>query len=301
MRSLAIHALFFLSGISGLVYQVVWVRQFGNLFGNSVHSAAAVSGVFLCGLGLGSWLGGRWIDRRWRSDAGCALRAYGKFELGIAALGLGIAARYVGLLLPRVARSWVPLAFTVGIIMSFRVVLGFGGSGFGFSVTELVILAAAISVAALLREQRAIAWIVVLAITVHIPIAEGGGGLDDWGGLQLSLLLAVAGIVLAFPIGILLALGRRSSLAGLRTVSIGFIEFIRGVPLITLLLSANFFLGFFLPVGSETPSLVGRAIVVITLFSGAYIAEIISVRHRWVHAAANRSVCPTTQLVMNPP
>jgi general L-amino acid transport system permease protein len=100
-------------------------------------------------------------------------------------------------------------------------------------------------------------------------------GLDDWGGLQLSLLLAASGIILAFPLGILLALGRRSSLAGVRTVSIGFIEFVRGVPLITLLLSANFFLGFFLPVGSDTPSLVGRAIVVITLFSGAYIAEII--------------------------
>jgi spermidine synthase len=91
LRALVVHALFFLSGISGLVYQVVWVRQFGNLFGNSVHSAAAVSGVFLCGLGLGSWWAGRWVDRRWRADSRSALRAYGGFELAIAALGLGIA------------------------------------------------------------------------------------------------------------------------------------------------------------------------------------------------------------------
>jgi general L-amino acid transport system permease protein len=198
---------------------------------------------------------------------------WGPTLLTIGALAAGILARYVGLMLPRAARSWVPLAFTVGIILSFRVVISSGGSG--FSLTEVVIVGAAIGLAAFRREWRAIVWIVVLVATMHVPIAEGGVGLDDWGGLQLSLLLAATGIILAFPIGILLALGRRSSLAGVRTVSIGFIEFIRGVPLITLLLAASFFLGFFLPVGSETPSLVGRSIVVITLFSGAYIAEII--------------------------
>ena len=88
MRALAVHLLFFLSGISGLVYQVVWVRLFGNVFGNSVHSAATVSGVFLFGLGLGGYAVGRWIDRR---GARAALHTYGIFELLIAALGLGIA------------------------------------------------------------------------------------------------------------------------------------------------------------------------------------------------------------------
>ncbi len=91
MRTLVIHALFFVSGISGLIYQVVWVRQFGNLFGNSVYSAAAVSGVFLCGLGVGGCWAGRWVDRGWRVGAARPLRAYGAFELGIAGLGLGIA------------------------------------------------------------------------------------------------------------------------------------------------------------------------------------------------------------------
>jgi len=87
----AIYALFFLSGISGLVYQVVWVRLFGNLFGNTLHSAATVSGVFLCGLGVGSYLVGRWIDRRYAGDPRAPLRSYARFELGIAALGLAVA------------------------------------------------------------------------------------------------------------------------------------------------------------------------------------------------------------------
>jgi len=91
VRERLVHTLFFLSGVSGLVYQVVWVRLFGNLFGNTVHSAATVSGVFLCGLGLGGWLTGRWIDRRWRGDPRRPLRTYAGFELGIAAMGLGLA------------------------------------------------------------------------------------------------------------------------------------------------------------------------------------------------------------------
>ena len=87
----AVLALYLLSGVSGLVYQVVWVRQFGNVFGNSVYSASAVSGVFLCGLGLGSLWFGRFVDRRARRGEARPLRTYGFLELGIAALGLAIA------------------------------------------------------------------------------------------------------------------------------------------------------------------------------------------------------------------
>jgi spermidine synthase len=97
VTTLAVYALFFLSGISGLIYQVVWVRQFGNIFGNTVYSAATVSAVFLCGLGVGSYCVGRWIDTRYRMDRRAPLRAYGGFELGIAALGLLIALTLPGL------------------------------------------------------------------------------------------------------------------------------------------------------------------------------------------------------------
>jgi spermidine synthase len=82
---------FFASGASGLIYEVVWVRQFGNLFGSTVYSAALVTGIFVCGLGLGSYLAGRWADRRLEADPAGPLRAYAGFELAIAALAACIA------------------------------------------------------------------------------------------------------------------------------------------------------------------------------------------------------------------
>jgi len=86
-----VYLLFFLSGISGLVYQVVWVREFGSVFGNTVYSASAVTAVFMCGLGVGSFVVGRLSDRRHALDRAGPLRTYGYFELGIAALGLLVA------------------------------------------------------------------------------------------------------------------------------------------------------------------------------------------------------------------
>lgn len=104
MPRAGIYLLFFLSGIAGLVYQVVWVRQFGNLFGNTIYSASLVTAVFMFGLGLGGYLSGLWGDRKYRVDPSWLLRAYGYFEVGIAVLGLVIA-----ILLPRVE----PLSATI--------------------------------------------------------------------------------------------------------------------------------------------------------------------------------------------
>ena len=73
------------------MYQVVWVREFGNLFGNNVYSAAIVTAVFMGGLGVGGAVVGRWSDRIYRGDARRPLRAYGLFELGIAVIGLSLA------------------------------------------------------------------------------------------------------------------------------------------------------------------------------------------------------------------
>ena len=87
-----IYLLFFLSGISGLIYQVIWVRMFGNVFGNTIYSASIVVAVFMLGLGAGSYLVGAWADRRYRSRPDSLLRAYGYVELVIAAIGLAIAA-----------------------------------------------------------------------------------------------------------------------------------------------------------------------------------------------------------------
>lgn len=91
MRLALVHLLFFLSGVAGLIYQVVWVRQFGNLFGNTVYSASTVSAVFLLGLGIGSYWAGRWADRSFALDPGRPLRAYGAAEIGIGLWALGLA------------------------------------------------------------------------------------------------------------------------------------------------------------------------------------------------------------------
>ena len=93
-----------------------------------------------------------------------------------------------------------------------------------------------------------------------------------WGGLMLNLMLAIAGIGFSFPIGIALALGRRSRLQGARLLSIGFIEIFRGVPLITLLFMSQVLVPLAFPEDFPQNSLL-RAGIVITLFSAAYMAE----------------------------
>jgi general L-amino acid transport system permease protein len=93
-----------------------------------------------------------------------------------------------------------------------------------------------------------------------------------WGGLLVTLLLAVGGIVLSFPIGVLLALGRRSSLPVVKLFSILFIEVVRGVPLVTILFMFSIILALFLPAESRIDRLL-RALVAMVVFSAAYTAE----------------------------
>jgi general L-amino acid transport system permease protein len=95
-----------------------------------------------------------------------------------------------------------------------------------------------------------------------------------WGGLPLTLILAVVGIVVAFPLSILLALGRRSRMPIVRAFSVAYIELIRGVPLISLLFMASFMLPLFLPSGMKINALL-RAQVAIIMFTAAYLAEVV--------------------------
>jgi general L-amino acid transport system permease protein len=115
----------------------------------------------------------------------------------------------------------------------------------------------------------------VVVYLVQLVIPLDGFGWEDWGGLHITLFTTVVGITLGLPFGILLALGRRSDLTVLKTASVIFIEFVRGVPLITLLLASGLLLPLFLPVDFDRPADLTLAIVVITAFSSAYIAEIV--------------------------
>ena len=105
---------------------------------------------------------------------------------------------------------------------------------------------------------------------------HGFGGLatvftSNWGGLLLTLILAAVGIVVSFPLGVLLALGRRSSLPAIKWVSTAYIETVRGVPLVTILFMAQIMVPIFLPDFRIDKIL--RAMIGITLFSAAYMAE----------------------------
>ena len=156
------------------------------------------------------------------------------------------------------------------------------------------------------------AW-VVLAVAGGIVLAFAaimafdGVGFERWGGLMLTVFLAVAGIAISFPIGVLLALGRRSSLPGVRIVCVAYIELFRGVPLITVLFMGAFTLGFFLPPGTPTPSLETRALVALVIFTSAYVAEIVrgglqSVPLGQIEAAhaLGLSTLKTTRLIVLP-
>lgn len=96
----------------------------------------------------------------------------------------------------------------------------------------------------------------------------------EFGGFMLSVVIGVTGIALSLPMGILLALGRKSDLFLIRTVCIGFIEFIRGVPLITLLFTASTLLNYFLPPNTNF-DITLRVIIMVTIFAAAYMAEVI--------------------------
>jgi general L-amino acid transport system permease protein len=118
-----------------------------------------------------------------------------------------------------------------------------------------------------------IAWLLVFPLLV-VLLAVGSVQVDQWGGLLLNVMVAAIVIPLSFPVGILLALGRRSSLPVISWFCVGVIEVIRGVPLLTLLIFGRFVLILLLPPQLSLDQLV-RASLMFTLFSSAYVAEIV--------------------------
>jgi general L-amino acid transport system permease protein len=114
---------------------------------------------------------------------------------------------------------------------------------------------------------------------IAIWLLLGGFGLKPvstraFGGMMLNTVVGVTGITVSLPLGVLLALGRRSHLPIVRAASVAFIEFIRGVPLITLLFVASTMLNYFLPPGTNF-DLILRVLIMVVLFASAYIAEVV--------------------------
>jgi general L-amino acid transport system permease protein len=149
---------------------------------------------------------------------------------------------------------------------------------------DLALMAIVVSalIYAFARSPRALAISVLTFAAIAAVIAVLGlqrGGLPivstrEWGGMLVTLVVSITGIVASVPVGMALALGRRSQIPLIRMSSITFIEFWRGVPLITVLFFATYMLPLFMPQGFDIDGMV-RVLVGIALFSGAYNAEVI--------------------------
>ena len=161
---------------------------------------------------------------------------------------------------------WLPLVALAGLgvgWLALRATLGFGG---------LVAIVAAI--VAPLIWWLFVAGPVFAWLDASLPFAIEAVRSDKFGGFVLSLTIGISGIAMSLPLGILLALGRRSDMFLVKTLSVGFIEFIRGVPLIALLFTASLLLNYFLPPGTNF-DIILRVVIMVTLFAAAYIAEVV--------------------------
>ncbi|WP_417268598.1 amino acid ABC transporter permease [Celeribacter baekdonensis] len=163
---------------------------------------------------------------------------------------------------------WGPLSVAVGFGVAL-LAANIAGRSLGSGLTALISLIAAFVWWMILSPY------VVTALNDTVPLlALREIQSRELGGFVISVIIGVSGIALSLPLGIILALGRQSDLPLVKMICVGFIEFLRGVPLITLLFTASLLLNYFLPPDTEF-DLTLRVIVMVTLFSSAYMAEVI--------------------------
>jgi len=145
----------------------------------------------------------------------------------------------------------------------------------------ILIFIALYAVSAMRRFWRKELFLIWLGALVAIGVLMWGGVLglsfvpqERWGGLAVTLILATFGLAFGFPLGIIVALGRRSQLPAIKTLCVVYVELIRGVPLVSLLFMASVMFPLFLPEGINIDKLL-RAQIAIILFAGAYLAEVV--------------------------
>ncbi|MEO1678396.1 MAG: amino acid ABC transporter permease [Pseudomonadota bacterium] len=160
---------------------------------------------------------------------------------------------------------WTPIlagaGFLVGYLVYSRLISQSFAAGMGGGILAALVF-------------WALQGYVQMPFDAALPIALEAVPSRDMGGFMLNMILGTVCVSLSLPIGILLALGRQSKMPIIKWICVIFIEFIRGVPLITLLFVANVVLAYFLPPGT-TFDLILRVVIMITMFASAYIAEVI--------------------------
>lgn len=162
---------------------------------------------------------------------------------------------------------WMPLTVLAGFAIAYGVAR-VGASKIG------TLSAVILSVVVALIWWLFLAGPLAAQLQSIIPLGLTEVSSRDFGGMMLSIIIGVVAIGFSLPIGIILALGRKSNLLIVKAMCVGFIEFIRGVPLITLLFVASVLLNIFLPPGTDF-DIILRVIIMATIFASAYVAEVI--------------------------
>ncbi|MYB49743.1 MAG: amino acid ABC transporter permease [Dehalococcoidia bacterium] len=229
-------------------------------------------------------LGGQFIIGQYNTESACpGQNCFWRPQVGLlfATMILGMAWGVAG------GGTAKRVAITVAVVAAALAFIPYSFDRMGMDVRILLLANIPVMFAGLaltrytpLNQVRHIAILGVIFFLLTLFLLRGFGGLPGmtpvsvihWGGLMLNILLAVAGIVLSLPIGIALALGRRSQLPVVKLLCVVFIEIFRGVPLITLLFMSQVLVPLAFPEDFPQNSLF-RAAVVITLFSSAYMAE----------------------------
>ena len=272
-----------------------WARE--NLFGSWINGALTV--ISLAAIAVGLWyslawtffsadwevsvkLGGRFVIGQYNAETSCP----GQNCFWRPQVGLLMATALLGAFWAITASVSVKrAAFAVAIVSAAFAFLPYGLDEMGWDV-RLLLLANIPALGAgwaigrytpLNTPGRAVAASVGAFLLTLILLRGGFLGLEPvvvekWGGLMLNILLALTGIVFSFPLGVALALGRRSNLPVLKLLCVFFIEVMRGMPLITLLFMSQVLVPLAFPENFPLNS-VTRAAIVIILFSAAYMAE----------------------------
>ena len=287
-----------------------WMHE--NLFSSIGNTILTVLGVLVLVLILPPMIQWLFIDAVWTGDSreACIVPGagacwafveakfgqfmYGRYPLEerwrVDLTGILLLAGLIPAAIPRVPfkRETVLFLLVVFPIAGFILLTGgnvdmsggfWGGyaifAGLLLAVVVLVCLAAGLS----FLEPLKVTGAGLVALAIVFAVVSFDFGLEPvetqlWGGLLVTLVVAIVGIVASFPIGILLALGRRSKLPAVKMASVIFIEFWRGVPLITVLFMSSVMLPLFLPDGVNFDKLL-RALIGVAMFASAYMAEVV--------------------------
>ena len=240
-----------------------WLRR--NLFNSPLNSLLTILALWLLWITLVPAFEWAVLNAVWwaesKQDCEAAFRAAGTAEAPVrGACWAVLRARfgqYVYGLYPVEQRWRIDLAFAILVVAMVPLFLR-------------IALDKLLYAAALILVYPPIAYLLFYGGWSGLPVVET----PLWGGLFLTLVIAGVGITASLPLGILLALGRRSDLPIVKALSVAFIELVRGVPLVTVLFMASVMLPLFLPEGVTFDKLL-RALVGVSLFSAAYMAEVV--------------------------